>query len=209
MATMPLTAEPRRLSCVPGDYAGRRELWIRSGLWLSFSEGPFVTLGVKNLGYAERQLLEWEKRIVAIANVRASRRAELESLELESLTMECAAHSILWVFGLYEIVRVVKDTNRSRFEALEELFRKLEILRMPLAKHEVKSTPKFRNKQHYPTGLWFPESGSVGWAVFNPHTDAVQRFTRTGIANEFLSITATEPIFQLAIDTTTVSPPER
>ena len=39
---------------------------------------------------------------------------------------------------------------------------------MPLAKHEVKSTPKFRNKQHYPTGLWFPESGSVGWAVFNP-----------------------------------------
>ena len=114
---MRLTANPpRRLSSVPSDYASRRELWIRSGLWLSFNEGPFVTLGVESLGYAERQLLEWEKRIAAIANDRASR------TELESLIMDCAAHSILWVFGLYEIVRVVKDTNPSRFEALEEAF---------------------------------------------------------------------------------------
>jgi hypothetical protein len=196
-----------RLSSVPSDYASRKQLWIRSGLWLSFKEGPFVTLSVKGLGYAERQLLEWEERIAAIATVRASRRTELESLELESLIMECAAHSILWVFGLYEIVRVVKDTNPSRFEALAELFRKLEILRMPLAKHEVKSTPGYRNVPHYPTGFWFPESGSVGWQVFNPHMEAAQRFTRTGIANEFLSITATEPIFRVAIDTTTVEPP--
>jgi hypothetical protein len=196
-----------RLSSVPSDYASRKELWIRSGLWLSFKEGPFVTPGVNRLGYAERQLLEWEKRIAAIATVRASCRTELESLELESLITECAAHSILWVFGLYEIVRVVKDTNPSRFEALAELFRKLEILRMPLAKHEVKSTPEYRNVPHYPTGLWFPESGSVGWQVFNPHIEAYQRFTRIGIANEFLSISATEPVFQVAIDTTTLSPP--
>jgi len=201
---------PRRLSCVPSDYASRRELWIRSGLWLSFNKGPFVTLGVESLGYAERQLLEWEKRIAAIANVRAYRRAELESLELESLIMQCAAHSILWVFGLYEIVRVVKDTNPSKFEALKELFSDVEILRMPLAKHEVKRTAKHRKvQQHYPTGLWFRESGSIGWKVFNPHTEAFQRFTRTGIANEFLSITATEPIFQVAIDTTTVEPQKR
>jgi hypothetical protein len=51
--------------------------------------------------------------------------------------------------------------------------------------------------------------GSIGWKVRNPHTGAFQRFTRTGIANEFLSITATESIFQLAIDTTTVEPPQR
>lgn len=201
---MRLTANPpRRLSSVPSDHASRKELWIRSGLWLSFNEGPFVTLGVKSLGYAERQLLEWEKRIAAIANDRAYR------AELESLIMECAAHSILWVFGLYEIVRVVKDTNPSKFEALKELFRKLEILRMPLAKHEVKSTPKYRNVRHYPTSFWFAESGSVGWRVCNPHAEAAQRFTRTGIADEFLSITATEPIFQVATDTTMVTPPER
>ena len=188
---------------VPSDYASRKELWVRSGLWLSFREGPFVTLGVQGLGYAERQLLEWEERIAAIAKDRPY------PAELESLIMECAAHSILWVFGLYEIVRVVKDTNPSRFEALAELFRKLEILRMPLAKHEVKSTPGYRNVPHYPTGFWFPDLGSIGWQVFNPHIEAYQRFTRTGIANEFLSITATEPIFQVAINTTTVEPPQR
>jgi hypothetical protein len=203
---MPLTAEPRRLSCVPSDYASRRELWIRSGLWLSFNEGPFMTLGVKSLGYAERQLLEWEKRIAAVANDRASAELNRASAELESLIMQCAAHSILWVFGLYEIVRVVKDTNPSRFEALKELFRKLEVLRMPLAKHELKRTPKYGNALHYPIGFWFPESGSVGWQVFDPHAEAVQQFTRTGIANEFLSITATEPVSQVA---TTIEPPER
>jgi hypothetical protein len=113
--------------------------------------------------------------------------------------MECAAHSILWVFGLYEIVRIVKEANAFKFEGLKELFQKLEILRMPLAKHEVKSTRKYRSAPHYPTGLWFAESGWVGWHIFNPLEEAVQPFTRTGIANEFLSITATEPMFRAAI----------
>jgi hypothetical protein len=190
---MQLTADsPRRLSYIPSDYENRKQLWIRSGLWLSFNEGPFVTLGVESLGYAERQLLEWERCIAAIANDRAYR------TELESLIIECAAHSILWVFGLYEIVRVVRDTNPSKFEALKELFQKLEILRMPLAKHEVKRTPKYGNTPHYPTGFWFAESGSVGWRVFNPYAEAIQPFTRADVANEFLSITAIEPLFQVA-----------
>jgi hypothetical protein len=190
---------------IPSDYASRKELWIRSRLWLSFNEGPFVTLSVQSLGYAERQLLKWEERIAAIANDRASAELNRASAELESLIMECAAHSILWVFGLYEIVRVVKETNPSKFEALAELFRKLEILRMPLAKHEVKSAPGYKNIRHYPTGLWFPESGSVGWKVINPYAKPV-RLTRIGLADEFLSITATEPIFQVAA---TIEPPER
>jgi hypothetical protein len=181
-----------RLSHVPSEYALRRKLWIRSGLWLSLNESAFVMLGVETLGRAERLLLDLEKRIAVIADDRARR------TEFESLIMECAAHSVLWLFGLYEIVRVVKDTNPTKFDGLQELFKKLEIVRMPLAKHEVKSTPKYRNTPHYPTGLWFPDSGWVGWYVFNPHVDAVRPFTRTGIANEFLSITATEPISRAA-----------
>ena len=117
------------------------------------------------------------------------------------MIMECTSHSILWVFGIYEIVRVVKDTNPSKFELLKVLFQKLEILWMPLAKHEVKRT----HKQHYPIGFWLPESGWVGWRVFDPHAKAVQSFTRTGIANEFLSITAGEPIFRTAIPISALS----
>jgi hypothetical protein len=180
------------LSHVPSDYAVRKELWARSGLWLSSKEGPSVTLSVDNLSYAERLLLEWEKRIAAIANDPAYR------TERERLLMECAAHSILWIFGLYEIVRVLKDTNPAKFDKLKVLFKKLEILRMPLAKHEVKSTPKYRNIPHYPSGFWLPGAGWVGWYVFNPHVNAVRPLTRTGIANEFLSITATVPISRAA-----------
>jgi hypothetical protein len=54
----------------------------------------------------------------------------------------------------------------------------------------------------------FASQAQLDGRVFDPHAEAVQQFTRTGIANEFLSITATEPIFQVAIDTTTVEPPE-
>jgi hypothetical protein len=183
-------SDDRRLSHVPLDYALRKELWDRSGLWLSSKKGPSVTLSVQSLSYAERLLLEWEKRIAAIADDRARR------TEFESLLMECAAHSILWTFGLYEIVRVVKGTNPTKFDKLKVLFKKLEVLRMPLAKHEVKSTPKYRNIPHYPSGFWLPGNGWVGWYVFNPHVNAVRPLTRTGIANEFLSITATEPIFR-------------
>jgi hypothetical protein len=181
-----------RLSHVPSDYVLRKELWARSGLWLSSKKGPSVTLSVENLSYAERLLLEWEKCIAAIADDPARR------TERESLLMECAAHSILWIFGLYEIVRVVKDTNPAKFDKLKVLFKKLEILRIPLAKHEVKSAPKYRNIPHYPSGFWLPGNGWVGWYVFNPHVNAVRPLTRTGIANEFLAITATVPISRAA-----------
>jgi hypothetical protein len=87
-------SDDERLSHVPSDYAVRKELWARSGLWLSSKEGPSVTLSVENLSYAERLLLEWEKRSAAIANDPAYR------TERERLLMECAAHSILWIFGL-------------------------------------------------------------------------------------------------------------
>ena len=103
-------SDNERLSHIPSDYLLRKELWARSGLWLSSKKGPSVTLSVENLSYAERLLLEWEKCIAAIADDPARR------TERESLLMECAAHSILWIFGLYEIVRVVKDTNPAKFD---------------------------------------------------------------------------------------------
>src|SRR5271157_5402897 len=126
-------SNPSRLSSVPIDYASRKELWIRSALWLNFNEGPFIALSVQDLGYAERWLLEMEERIASVANAGGS------SAEHENLIMECSAHSKLWILGLYEIVRLVRETNPLKFEILKELFHELEILRMPLAKHEVKN----------------------------------------------------------------------
>jgi hypothetical protein len=174
-----------RLPSVPTDYASRKVLWIRSGQWLSANEGPFLTLSVQDLGYAERCLLEMEQRIAGSALARAER---------ETLIMECAAHSKLWILGLYEIVRIVKNANAPKFNIVGGLFHELEILRIPLAKHEVKSAAKYRKSPHYPTGIWDPESGRVGWHVFDPIGETMKTLTRTSIANEFLSLTATEPL---------------
>jgi hypothetical protein len=188
----------KRLETVPRDYVRRKELWIRSSVWLSTNEGPFVTLSIQDLGYAERLLLAMEERIATIANDLSARD------ERERLLMECRAHSILWIFGLYEVVRVAMRSNPSKSPHLKELFAKLGVLRMPLAKHEVKSLTKRELKEkgiergeirtHHPSGHWYPDTGQVGWRVFNPHLGKLQDFTRTELANEFLSITATEPI---------------
>jgi len=106
----------------------------------------------------------------------------------DALLMECSAHSILWVFGLYEILRKVQEVKMPQHSQLEELFQKVGVIRMPLAKHEVKSQPQFRDKLYYPTSVWSPENGWVGWHVFNPLSEANEVFFRTGLANEFLSI---------------------
>lgn len=136
-----------------------------------------MTLSVFDLGYAERRLLQMEQQIGTTG----------EEAERQELTMECFAHSKLWIFGLYEIVRVVKQSNPAKFAALKSIFYDLAVLRMPLAKHEVKGSGE---KQHYPSVLWFPDLRRVGWHVLDPANNVSRTLTRTGIANEFLSLTA-------------------
>ena len=179
---------PLRLPNVPGDYASRKELWIRSSVWATLNQGPFITVSVQDLGYAERLILHLEERIAAIV------RADGPRAERENLIMECSAHSKLWILGLYEVARIVKDADESKFALVKKLFHQLEILRMPLAKHEVKSSPNYRKAPHYPTGTWDSASGRVGWVVFDPADENMKLLTRTGIADEFLALTATEPI---------------
>jgi hypothetical protein len=188
-----MTSTISRLPGVPDRYIDRKELWIRSGLWANYQEAPYLMLSIHNLGYAERMILEMEERLAFIADEPRAR------TEKEILLMECSTHASLWTLGLYEIVRIVKDTNATKFAALKGLFHDLEILRMPLAKHELKSAPKYRGVIFYPTGGWFPDSGRVGWNVYDPSTENAKFITRTGLANEFLAVTAVEPIFESAI----------
>jgi hypothetical protein len=179
--------DPIRLPSVPTDYGSRKELWIRSSLWLTSNEGPLLALSVQDLGYCERVLLEMEGKLAASADMRLGER--------ENLIMECSAHSKLWIFGLYEIVRAFKGTKTPKFTVLANIFHELEVLRMPLAKHEVKRTVEHSRTPHYPTGLWDSTSGRVGWHVFDPVGKTMRTFTRTGIADEFLALTATVPVF--------------
>ena len=182
------TVVPLAVDPVPRDYTHRKKLWVNSSLWLGNNERPYVPMAVQGLGYAERMLLEMEARLAEMIASAGPRNAR------DRLLSECIAHSVLWVFGLYEVVRVIKDAETHHFEPLRDLFWRLEILRMPLAKHEVKRVDRKEAPPiHYPTSSWDPETGQVGWISIDPRNNTSRVVTRHEFADEFLSVTAFEP----------------
>jgi hypothetical protein len=144
-------------------------------------------ISVQTLGYAERLLLDMEANLAVLARDTKAKK------ERDLLLSECSAHSVLWVFGLYEILRTVRESGAPQFAGLEPLFQKLEILRMPLAKHEAKNVKGSVPPSHYPTGCWDVETGQVGWHVFNPRLGTMEVLFRSPLADEFLSVAAVPP----------------
>ena len=143
---------------------------------------PFIYIAVENLMFAERFILQMEKTLV--------RQDENSPCSHEPLLLkECAAHSILWLFGLYEVTRTLETADSPKFGAFSDLHNKLSVLRIPLAKHQVKNAPNYRNTPHYPTSVWSAETGRVGWQAFNPHTNSLEVYFRADLADEFLAVT--------------------
>lgn len=182
-----LGSHPPGIGTISLAFSQRKRLWVYSSQWLNHGDCPYASLSVQTLGYAERLLLDMEARLVELARDNKAKK------ERDLLLSECSAHSVLWVFGLYEIVRTVREAGAPQFDPLQPLFQKLEVLRMPLAKHEAKSVKGVPSPSHYPTGCWDVETGQVGWHVFNPRTGAMEILARTPLANEFLFIAAVAP----------------
>lgn len=172
---------------IPSDYRRRKHLWINASLWLFSNERPTVASSIQHLGYAERILLELEAEIARLAS------DQLMKNRRDRLLMECSAHSELWIFGLYEVLRTIKETGTPRFDPLRPLFQKLEWLRMPIAKHELKRVKGKDTVVHYPTHFWNLETGHSGWTVFDPNTGKSSLLFRTPLADEFLALAAIEP----------------
>ena len=182
-------------AAIPIDYRTRKRLWINASLWLA-RERPTVASSIQNLGYAERILLELEAEIANLASDQSMKRRRDWRL------MECSAHSELWILGLYEVLRTLKQTGTPQFDPLGPLFHKLELLRMPIAKHEMPDA-RHEGKRvkgqgtvvHYPTHFWNPETGHSGWKVFDRATGDSLLLFRTPLADEFLALAAIEPEF--------------
>jgi hypothetical protein len=175
---MPILPDRNPYSQIPADFLERSRRWTACAESLASAETPFAFMAVENLMFAERHILEME-RVLA-------RRADESPNPAEPLVLkECSAHSILWLFGLYELTRDLRQAGSAKFPKLETLHRKLEIIRMPLAKHEV-AGGKRNPISHFPTSTWQPETGRVGWHVFNPDTTSLELLMRTELADEFL-----------------------
>ena len=91
------------------------------------------------------------------------------------------------LYRLYEALRTLRQKNMQNFEPLTDIFRLVELARMPLAKHEVKRTKKYLRTEHYPTSVWDIESGGVGWQVFDPDLEQMVVISRSDIADRFLT----------------------
>src|SRR5260370_3393216 len=162
---------------IPPDFQERSKLWMASAENLITEAAPFLYMAVENLMFAERFILQMDKPLM--------RQDENSPGPKPLLLKECAAHSILWLFCLYEVTRTLRASHSPKFGAFSDLHRKLSVLRIPLAKHQVKNAPNYRDTSHYPTSVWSAETGLVDWQAFNPHTNSLDVYFRTDLADQF------------------------
>lgn len=168
------------------DHQVRAQLWVDCGQRWFDNADPFVLLNIEMLGHAEPPLLTLEAELARLARGRGP------NLGHGMLLMQCSALSIYWMFGLYEVLRTLKACVPARFAPLDDLFHTVGVVRMPLAKHEVKGAAGRPRTTHYPTSVWDPDTGRVGWYAFDPKSEKMITVTRTDAADRFLAIQASD-----------------
>ena len=162
--------------------AERAKLWVECGVRWSAKDLPFIMLNIQMLGHGEAPLSGFEAVVGEL--IVSGDQSENHLL----LTSQCFALSTYWVFGLYELLRKLREGLGPAFAPLSSIFHDVEIIRMPLAKHEVKSAPKYRGVWHYPTLIYEPNTGRVGWSVFDPANEVMISLFRGDIADRFLAV---------------------
>jgi hypothetical protein len=164
---------------IPADFEARFTLWVRASRKLDFEGDPWLVVDIQQLGMTERLLLGFEREALEL-ELRNPGRGD-NSL----MTTVAFAHSRLWLLGFYEVLRTYRQrVGRAspQFAPISAVFRHLELVRMPLAKHESKGVT---NDIFYPLTLTRPDKGWVGWQVVDPKTKERLNVFRTELANEF------------------------
>lgn len=95
------------------------------------------------------------------------------------------ALSRLWVLGLYETLRTLRETvgkTGEKWVPLAPLFATVEDVRMPLAKHQ----PQGRKVYHAAQPTLLIERKLVGWNVFVRSRNDVWPIARRELAEQFL-----------------------
>jgi hypothetical protein len=185
----------------------------RRGKWVDASYGicgPNIldTMDIQSLGNADQRL-----RILEIANRTRFERTDptivpdgtdLKFIYECFMQSELQAFSQLWIMGLYEMLRRLGENIGAKrdktdgitrfpkpFDHCEKLFWDLEVLRMPLAKHQAKDLkgPSSKQKEPHSAELMFnPDTGSMAWAVYCPKRQQRIELVRQEISDEFLRI---------------------
>jgi hypothetical protein len=163
--------------------SARMERWVgSSNLWLG-NDDSFIRADIQMLGHAEAPLIGFEA-VVAQLNM-----TEGPSVDHALFSTQCCALSTYWMFGLYEMLRTLKRRLNSGFRPLDELFHDVSVVRMPLAKHQVKGAKRYPQTSHVAQYIFEPNTGKIGWRVFDPNKEETITIVRRDIADRFLSTT--------------------
>lgn len=141
-----------------------------------------IIYDLQMLGYVEHSLQTLEG--AARDEVKLQQSGQHKDLMLPTLY---SAHARLWLLGLYETLRTIRQRRKStgEFEPFKKLFDKVEAARMQLAKHEVAG----RKEDVVPAVLAFvQESGQLGWHVHSDKTNTSYFVSRVEVADEFLDL---------------------
>ena len=160
----------------------RQAAWVDSSQYWAIQSDQFIRLNIQMLGNAELPLIAMEAQIARLL-VKGK-----NDLPTSLLLTQHGASAAYWMLGFYELLRLLRDKHSDKFHQLSNIFRRVSVIRMPLAKHEVIGAPGYRSIQHYPTSIWCPTTGKVGWSAFEPETNAMIEIYRAELADEFLAI---------------------
>ncbi len=177
----------------------RSKAWTDAS-YATYGADPYNVTDVQQLGRAERRLLAWEEQCKRTFEQRSQpdykSRSILEEQYEDDLLNDLMSFSKLWVFGLYEIMRTIKEELLVKnglklsqnfpapFHHFDEFFYRLEVVRMPLAKHQLR-----RMSGAHRAGLLFDtEYGSTVWEVYSHKDQSLIRVNRREVGDEFLRL---------------------
>ncbi|PIR39798.1 MAG: hypothetical protein COV35_00670 [Alphaproteobacteria bacterium CG11_big_fil_rev_8_21_14_0_20_39_49] len=203
---------------ITNEQIERHKDWVDISSIFDVEENYLLTLDIQMLGKSDLLLLDMDYQALQNhlklknATILQQRTHIFQNLFFDEQHM---AFSKYWIFGLYEALRTFKQTlirqakdnkmhnaqnkgfPKGKFECLNDLFDQIEVLRMPLAKHEpaksgeyhkVKSISSDIHLKDYGQMVSHKQTREIGWQIFNTKQDSFNVLTRRQIADRFLEI---------------------
>ncbi|MCE3232522.1 MAG: hypothetical protein K0R98_779 [Rickettsiaceae bacterium] len=176
--------------------------WVKASSLFVIEDDISIEIEIQKLGQCEVLILDMESKIEEAILSHTSGHTGLHKHQIENIYLDAQINgfSQYWIYGLYETLRTFKESlckksgvskqtfPEGEFECLNNLFFDLEVLRTPLAKHDIAHSGKYYGKtvKHNAIEVTNPNDGTIGWQVYCPERKDNIVLTRRQIADRFL-----------------------
>ncbi|GGZ33897.1 hypothetical protein [Asticcacaulis endophyticus] len=145
---------------------------------------------VESLGHTDIHIRQLENELKILLTFPNKTPEALRAMSLGVLVRGLAEQ---WIFALYERLRTQREilsptkkplTFGGKLTPLNPFYDKLELLRMPIAKNQIRKS----TVTDHPIPLFDHDSGSAGWRITDPSSGAPIDLVRRDLSDEFLTI---------------------